>query len=82
MREIVSVLDNENNAYADLRKKHKNILFIFEDKKDGSKINLIPIEISKIIKKFKQSNYVITLDKNDKKTIEDLIEKGEIKKIK
>ena len=82
MREIVSVLDNENNAYTDLRKKHKNILFIFEDKKDGSKINLIPIEISKIIKKFKQSNYVITLDKNDKKTIEDLIEKGEIKKIK
>jgi len=82
MRDIVSVLDDKNNAYVDLRKKHKNILFIFEDKKDGSKINLIPIEISKIIKKFKQSNYVITLDKNDKKTIEDLIEKGEIKKIK
>ena len=82
MREIVSVLDDENNAYADLRKKHRNILFLFEDKKDGSKINLIPVEISKIIKKFKQSNYVITLDKNDKKTIEDLIEKGEIKKIK
>lgn len=82
MSEIVSVLDDENKAYVDLRKKHRNILFLFKDKKDGSKINLIPVEISKIIKKFKQSNYVITLDKNDKKTIEDLIEKGEIKKIK
>ena len=82
MKQIVSVLNDESKAYADLREKHQNIVFVFDDDKDKTKINLIPIEISKIIHKFKQSNYVITLDKADKDKIQELIKNGYIKKIK
>jgi putative prophage muSo1, F protein len=82
MKQIVSVLNDEANAYADLRERHKNIVFVFSDNKDKTKINLIPIEISKIIHKFKQSNYVITLDKVDIKDFEKALMGGELVKIK
>ena len=82
MKQIVSVLNDESKAYVDLREKHQNIVFVFEDDKDKTKINLIPIEIRKIIHKFKQSNYVITLDKADKDKIRELIKNGYINKIK
>nr|WP_277620693.1 phage minor head protein [Campylobacter blaseri] len=82
MKEIVDVLNDENRAYVDLRDKHKNIVFIFEDKKDKTKLNLIPIEISKFHKKFKMKNYVITLDKADKEDIFGFIKGKKIQKIK
>ena len=82
MRKIAEVLTDEDRVYIDLRDKKNNIVFIFDDEKDGSKINLIPIEVSKIHKKFKQSNYVITLDKNIKEDILVAIKRGKIKKIK
>lgn len=82
IKEIVEILSDENNAYIDLRSNHKNILFIFNDKQDPSKINLIPIEISKILHKFKQSNYVITLDKTEKSEIEKEIKNKNIIKMK
>ena len=82
MKQIVSVLNDESKAYADLREKHKNIIFVFDDDKDETKINLVPIEISKIIHKFKQSNYVITLDKTLKSEFEKELRDGTIIKIK
>lgn len=82
MRKIAEILADEDRAYIDLRDKKNNIVFIFDDEKDDSKINLIPIEVSKIHKKFKQSNYVITLDKNIKEDILGAIKGGKIKKIK
>ena len=82
MRKIAEVLTDEDRVYIDLRDKKNNIVFIFDDEKDGSKINLIPIEVSKIHKKFKQSNYVITLDKNIKEDILGAIKGEKIKKIK
>lgn len=82
MREIVDVLTDESKAYVDLSNNHENIVFIFEDINDSSKLNLIPIEISKVHKKFKLSNYVITLDKVDKEEIQTLMDNGVIKKIK
>ena len=82
MKQIVSVLNDESKAYADLREKHQNIVFVFEDDKDKTKINLIPIEIRKIIHKFKQSNYVITLDKTLKSEFEKELREGTIIKIK
>ncbi|WP_170000336.1 phage minor head protein [Campylobacter sp. RM9328] len=82
MKQIVDVLQDESKAYVDLRKKKENILFVFEDENDRERINLIPIEISKIHKKFKQSNYVITLDKFFKQEFTTLIKNGEIKNIK
>ena len=82
MKQIVSVLNDETNVYADLRERHKNIIFVFNDSKDKTKINLIPIEISKIIHKFKQSNYVITLDKVDIDDFEKALIGGELVKIK
>ena len=82
MKQIVSVLNDEAKAYADLREKHQNIVFVFEDDKDKTKINLIPIEIRKIIHKFKQSNYVITLDKTLKSEFEKELREGTIIKIK
>lgn len=81
MRQIIDVLEDDDNAYIDLRDKHKNIVYIFEDEKDNTKLNLIPIEISKMHKKFKINNYVITLDKVDKISIKRLIEKKYIRKI-
>ena len=82
MRKIVSVLSDENNAYVDIRDAHANIVFMFDDEKDKNKVNLIPIEISKIHKKFKQSNYIITLDKAEKADMEGLLKIKDIIKLK
>ncbi|CZE48201.1 hypothetical protein [Campylobacter geochelonis] len=82
MREIVNVLNNEENAYIDLRDGHNNILFIFEDKKDKTKLNLIPIEVIKKHKKFKDDNFIITLDKVDKEGLEAEIKGNRITKVK
>lgn len=60
-------------AYMDLSNRHENIVFIFNHEQDSSKLNLILIEISKVHKKFKPSNYVIALDKSD---IENMIDKN------
>ncbi len=80
MREIVDILDDDNNAYIDT--KHNNLVYIFEDKEDSSKINYIPIELDKKIKKFEKDNYVITLDKNKKVQFEDDLEKKRFIKVK
>nr|WP_211437311.1 phage minor head protein [Campylobacter sp. RM16191] len=82
MKQIVDVLQDESKAYVDLRNKKQNIVFIFDDKQDNARLNLIPIEILKMHKKFKQKNYVITLDKNNKDDILGAIKSGQIKKIK
>lgn len=82
IRHIPTILADESRAYVDLRNKKENILFAFEDENDKSRINLIPIEISKTHKKFKQSNYVITLDKFFKQEFITLVKNGEIKKVK
>lgn len=82
MKQIVSVLNDENKAYVDLRDGHKNILFVFQDEMNDAKINLIPIEIRRVIHKFKQSNYIITLDKADRQKIQEMIDAGFIRKIK
>lgn len=82
IKEIVSILNDEDKAYVDLRKGHENIVFIFDDKKDSSRVNLIPIEISKTHKKFKMKNYIITLDKNNKDDILGAISAGDLVKIK
>lgn len=82
IRKIPQILADDSKAYVDLRSGKDNLLFVFEDKKDSSRVNLIPIEVDKIHKKFKQSNYVITLDKFFKKELITLIKKGEIVKIK
>ena len=82
MKQIVSVLNDENKAYVDLRDGHKNILFVFQDEMNDAKINLIPIEVRRVIHKFKQSNYIITLDKADRQKIQEMIDAGFIIKIK
>ena len=82
MKQIVSVLNDENKAYVDLRDGHKNILFVFQDEMNDAKINLIPIEVRRVIHKFKQSNYIITLDKADRQKIQEMIDAGFIRKIK
>lgn len=56
-------------------------MFIFKDEKDDTKLNLIPIEISKTHKKFKIKNYLLTLDKANKGDIVGLIRNGSIKKV-
>ena len=82
MKQIVSVLNDENKAYVDLRDGHKNILFVFQDEMNDAKINLIPIEVRRVIHKFNQSNYIITLDKADRQKIQEMIDAGFIRKIK
>lgn len=82
MKQIVSVLNDKNKAYVDLRDGHKNILFVFQDEMNDAKINLIPIEVRRVIHKFKQSNYIITLDKADRQKIQEMIDAGFIRKIK
>ena len=82
MKRIVEVLQDEDKAYVDLREGKNNIVFIFDDEADETRLNLIPIEVSKTHKKFKVKNYVITLDKNIKEDILGAIKGGEIKKLK
>ncbi|WP_298945926.1 phage minor head protein [uncultured Campylobacter sp.] len=79
--QIVKILDDQNNAYVDTRDDKNNIVFIFKDEKDDTKLNLIPIEISKTHKKFKIKNYLLTLDKANKGDIVGLIRNGSIKKV-
>ena len=81
IRQIVKILDDQNNAYVDTRDDKNNIVFIFKDEKDDTKLNLIPIEISKTHKKFKIKNYLLTLDKANKGDIVGLIRNGSIKKV-
>ena len=81
IRRIPEVLADEGKAYVDLREKKQNIVFIFDDEKDDSRVNLIPIEISKVHKKFGQSNYVITLDKAKRENIIGLIRSGFLRRI-
>lgn len=80
MKQIVDVIDDENKAFIDTT--HNNIIYAFDDKKDKTKINLIPIELVKKIKKFDKECYVITLDKNDMNQFKKDLEKGRYKKIK
>ena len=81
IRQIVKILDDQNNAYVDTRDDKNNIVFIFKDEKDDTKLNLIPIEIAKTHKKFKIKNYLLTLDKANKGDIVGLIRNGSIKKV-
>ena len=81
IRQIVKILDDQNNAYVDTRDDKNNIVFIFKDEKDDTKFNLIPIEIAKTHKKFKIKNYLLTLDKANKGDIVGLIRNGSIKKV-
>ena len=81
MRKIVEVLQDEDKAYADLREGKNNIVFIFDDEADETRLNLIPIEVSKAHKKFKVKNYVITLDKAKKDDIKGMIKSKELVKI-
>ena len=64
---LVRVLDEAKDVYIDTRSEHKNIIFTFDDKTDPEKLNLIPIKVGKTLKKFGVKNYIITLDKVDKK---------------
>ena len=80
MRQIIDVIDDENLCYVD--NSHNNILFAFEDRIDDTKVNLIPIELTKKIKKFDKDCYVITLDKRNKKDFEADLKGGIIKKSK
>ena len=79
--QIVKILDDQSNAYVDTRDDKNNIVFIFKDEKDDTKLNLIPIEITKTHKKFKTKNYLLTLDKVNKGDIAGLIRNGSIKKV-
>lgn len=79
--QIVKILDDQSNAYVDTRDDKNNIVFIFKDEKDDTKLNLIPIEIAKTHKKFKIKNYLLTLDKANKGDIAGLIRNGSIKKV-
>lgn len=79
--QIVKILDDQSNAYVDTRDDKNNIVFIFKDEKDDTKLNLIPIEITKTHKKFKTKNYLLTLDKVNKGDIVGLIRNGSIKKV-
>lgn len=81
IRQIVKILDDQNNAYVDTRDDKNNIVFVFKDEKDDTKLNLIPIEIAKTHKKFKIKNYLLTLDKANKGDIVGLIRNGSIKKV-
>ena len=81
IRQIVKILDDQSNAYVDTRDDKNNIVFIFKDEKDDTKLNLIPIEITKTHKKFKTKNYLLTLDKANKGDIVGLIRNGLIKKV-
>lgn len=81
IRQIVKILNDQNNAYVDTRDDKNNIVFIFKDEKDDTKLNLIPIEITKTHKKFKIKNYLLTLDKVNKGDIVGLIRNGSIKKV-
>ena len=81
IRQIVKILDDQSNAYVDTRDDKNNIVFIFKDEKDDTKLNLIPIEITKTHKKFKTKNYLLTLDKVNKGNIVGLIRNGSIKKV-
>ncbi|PKZ28604.1 phage head morphogenesis protein, partial [Campylobacter ureolyticus] len=81
MRQIVKILSDESKIYIDLRDNHKNILFIFDDINDPNRLNLIPIEMLKTHKKFKNDNYIITLDKVDKEDILRAIKKELIVKL-
>ena len=81
IRQIVKILDDQSNAYVDTRDDKNNIVFIFKDEKDDTKLNLIPIEITKTHKKFKTKNYLLTLDKVNKGDIVGLIRNGSIKKV-
>jgi len=80
MRQIVDILEDDNYAYIDTNKS--NVVYIFPDKQDSTKINLIPIELNKKIKKFDKECYIITLDKQDKKDFEALLKGGFLKKVK
>ncbi|QKF64571.1 phage minor head protein [Campylobacter corcagiensis] len=82
MRQIVKILSDESKIYVDLRDNHNNIVFIFDDVKDAKRLNLIPIEMIKTHKKFKDDNYIITLDKVDKIDIENWIKGKKIVKLK
>ena len=79
--QIVKILNDQSNAYVDTRDDKNNIVFIFKDEKDDTKLNLIPIEITKTHKKFKIKNYLLTLDKVNKGDIVGLIRNGSIKKV-
>lgn len=68
IRQIVDVLDNIDNAYIDI--KHNNLIFIFDDVDDINKVNYIPVELIRKIKKFDTENYIITLDKRNRKNFE------------
>lgn len=56
-------------------------MFAFDDLSDPTRKNIIPIELKKIHKKFKRSNYVITLDKWFKNAFIKAIESGELVKL-
>jgi len=82
MRQIVDVIDKAEDVYIDTSSNHQNIIYAFEDTKDKTKINLIPVEILKKIKKFGKDCFIITFDKQNMSDFEAKIKGNVIKKVK
>ncbi len=82
MKKIVEILADKNNSYVDIREGKRNIVFVFGDEQDETKANLIPIEILRSHKKIQQKNYILTLDKVDKREFAKNMKGGFVKKIK
>jgi len=70
IKEIVDILHNPKEVYIDTTPKHQNIVFVFADKKDNSKVNKIIINLNKSVKKFDKTNIVTTLDKGNRADLE------------
>jgi hypothetical protein len=82
MRQIVDVIAVADRVYIDTSKYHQNIIYAFDDILDNTKINLIPVEIVKKIKKFGKDCFVITFDKQKKSDFEAKIKGNVIIKVK
>lgn len=80
MRQIVDILDNMDNAY--LNTKDNNLVYVFYDKENQDKVNYVPIEILKSVKKFGGNSYILTLSKKHKEDFEADIKMGVLKKVK
>ena len=64
IRQIVSVIEEAKEVYADTNKK--NIVFVFDDNKNEDKVNKIIIDVNKKVKKFGKINTTVTFSKVDR----------------
>ena len=80
IRDIVDILQDVNTKVF-IDTKLQNILYVWEDKLDTTKMNKIAIYMNRTIKKFGITNAIATLSKIDKIIINDNVRKGLYKEV-